>query len=641
MKRICKTIVAIVATAGMCLGFYGQPFGVNPAGFNYFRDFPHPNVKTLWQDLTPGPEEAYIWHGKPGDWGLGTRLTWADLYLPRYAVGFDDWGGGPPAWWEYDWNKPKPGYWFPPYWLYCDSLVETARKLKQNGRKPVCVLFSWDMPKFLPDWSKGPPYPARYVSPCPFGWNEAFPVSPPHGVQIRVYTDFDGEVPPEYYMATFDDDVLDTVFHWALAEKALGEGMSEGWLINPYTQTEEYNRWKTDMREMARELKRAGAEGNIDYFIIGWLGAPADWYYRVFCWEPPLEIPGYPNRADSIVLCGKGAPESQGGYGPPIFIENPDATWAINEMHWRGFDPVDPPGEQHVRFWTRIVLLPDTSIDTIPSPSDTVAVVVVHLWAVNYWKPKPDEPPNSAAPPSISDTFVLVVSSEFRDWVVSTTNPKWKYEWYLKPLLEILQDELPGVKRVVWLGEQNAGYHGGCMPEPGGNRPYWPGVQRWHLFYGWLRDNGIDGYPGCWFWGDSMRSHWMLDYPGHSWPDPTGILDHASQLLIQTGGASLIDGISFNLYICHWVENWNPNDPESDPYKRIGPDMEQIAAFNDSLGGKEILLREIIPPIAGKSRDEKEAVSHVLNENSAPLILFLDSPRVSGYKLISALRGGF
>jgi hypothetical protein len=244
MKGIYKAMLALAATADVLLAFHGQPFGVNPAGFNYFRDFGHGNITTLWQKLAHGPEEAFIWHGKQGEWQVGTRLTWAELYLPRYVAAYN-WDGYPywPVGWEYDWKFPRGVYGYPPYWPYCDSLAANAKRLKEAGREPVCVLFTWEMPKFLPDWSE-PPEP-RYVSPCPFGWNEVFPVSPPEGVQIRVYTSFDGEQPPDFYTDILNDDILDTVFHWALAENALGEAMESGWLLNPYEQPVEYQQWKT------------------------------------------------------------------------------------------------------------------------------------------------------------------------------------------------------------------------------------------------------------------------------------------------------------------------------------------------------------------------------------------------------------
>jgi hypothetical protein len=375
---------------------------------------------------------------------------------------------------------------------------------------------------------------------------------------------------------------------------------------------------------MAAELRASGAEGNIDYFIIGYVGAPVDAYYRVFVWEPPLDMGDQHDYPDSIVLCGKGGwSQSQPWNGYPYPIERTDTTWAVNEMHLRGFQGLWH--QREIRFWSRIVLLPDTSIDTIPSPSDTVAVVVVHLWAVDYGSYK-GEAPNRAAPPSISDTFVLVVSSRFRDWVVSTTNPQWKWDYYIQPLLEILKQELPGVKRVVWLGEQNAGVHGGT-PEPGGYP--WNGVQRWDKYYDWITTHGLPGYPGrCYAWCDSMRSHKMQYYGIDA---PTGLLDYASDLLITPGRTDLVDGISFNLYICHWAPAGYEGEVDDDllnPYERIPSDMEQIAAFNDSLGGKGVMIREIITPTYWKRWEDKFA---------------LDTPNLFGYKLsVSAQKeGGF
>ncbi|MGC8895128.1 MAG: hypothetical protein ACP5QG_09845, partial [candidate division WOR-3 bacterium] len=320
-----------------------------------------------------------------------------------------------------------------------DSLVANARRLKNNGKGPVIWsnLFGMLMPKFLPDGQGG----KEYIAPYPFGWDEAFPESLYPGqctIKIRVYTDIPADTSaqiPDYFMGEFSDDYLDTVIHWALAERALGEDMTTGWgSLSPDLHPVAYGRRLSDMSRMAQRMKVLNADDYIDYMVIGAGGFTVGEYYRVFVWDPPLEIEGYPDRPDSIILCGKGMPVENGGYPSPI--ERTDVDWAPDNLHWDR-KKVLPPNDTdsiEVEFCTRVVLLPDTAKDEMGNPigpSDTTAVVRVHIWAREIKRPMLT--PNMRTPPSLTKDFVLVVPHEYRDWVVATTNPRYQYETNLKP----------------------------------------------------------------------------------------------------------------------------------------------------------------------------------------------------------------
>ena len=629
MNSITKTVVALAATAEICLAFHGQPFGINPGGTNYFpddRQWPS-NILPLWQGLTPGPEEVYAWidgHINPPGWGYGFSVNLETIYLA-----IDD-----PNWvffWVYD-GKTRL--------YFVDSLVNDARVLKEHGREPVIWshLYGMGMPKFMP-WSSQVPSSLMYVSSCPFGWDEAYPEEDYPGCcaipNIRVYTKTNTDDDPEYYLAEFTDDDLDTVFHWALAEYALGEGLTSGWAPDPTLHPQAYERYMSGLSDLGQRLEKTNADDYIDYVIVS--APPVPWwcYWKVFCWDPPLEMGDQHEYPDSIVLCGKGGLVNLGdGKTPyPSPIEDPTAPWAIDNMHYGGPDPVDPPGKS-VRFWTRIVLLKDPRNTEGGDPSlesDRSAKVAVHLYALDNSEGAWETGVPSEIEPSVSCTFDLMVSEEFRRWVISSSNPNWAYESYLKPYLDTLSKYMPDAKLIINLGEQNFKDHKILWIEP---------EDRWAKCYEWLTDEDRyrERYPGGFGGRDSMRSH-RLPPPYDN--VPTGMLDGASKLLLgphTTEILSLIDGISFNLYICHWAPDGYEGIVNQDlvnPYERIGPDMEEIAAFNDSLGGKEILVREIILPLPGKRWEDKESISHVFKENLPYPGPALDSPWLLGYRSLA------
>ncbi len=105
-------------------------------------------------------------------------------------------------------------------------------------------------------------------------------------------------------------------------------------------------------------------------------------YYRVFYLDPPLGVQGYPDRADTIALCGRGADEEKSGYPAPI--EDAKSPWAIRVYQSGGID-----------FYARVILLPD------PRYSELSARIRVHLWALR------DMVPDEGLEPSLSRDFDL------------------------------------------------------------------------------------------------------------------------------------------------------------------------------------------------------------------------------------------
>ena len=447
------------------------------------------------------------------------RMAWALALTVGLALGTDQAFGINPAWWNFFPTRSWPQDWK-------DYIVPLYTGL-YHGPEEVYMWF-------------GEPETWSHGASCPFGWDEAFPEDDPRYagdqlVKVWVYVNEDTG-----FSAYIGDDHLDTLCHYFVANRALGEGITDGWPLDPETQGAYYQRYLQDMQEMAdrfKVLSTQDPDNRVDYMVVGVGGvAPVREYYRVFHWNPPLRTPGCIGKADSIVLFGKGADEENGGYPAPI--ENASMTWAGEDANhhgalWVKRDNSCGAGSFQVKAYGRIVLLRD------PENSDTTARLALHLWFVEKGSYADNEFASFIGPnlsPSLSDTFDLVVSSHFRDWVVSTTNPTWRAENYLKPLLTIMKSTVPDMKIAVFIGEYNPHYHGGGLPEPMGRR---------QEFYSWIMK-----HHGRWFWGDSLRSHRMA-YLGIK--DGTGIWDYAD-ILLENIDPNLVDAVA-------WVERvWNHQD---------------------------------------------------------------------------------